>query len=65
MVSFGDAFKSNNSDLITAQVIDAIANFFSERQINSYLMGGAVRDALLNRTPNDLDFVVESQQLFE
>ena len=34
MVSFGDAFKSNNSDLITAQVIDAIANFFSERQIN-------------------------------
>ena len=65
MVPVADAFKLENHALITGQVIDTIADFFSGRQIKSYLMGGAVRDALLERTPNDLDLVVESEQLFE
>ena len=65
MVPVADTFKLENPALVTGQVIDTIADFFSGRQIKSYLMGGAVRDALLERTPNDLDLVVESDQLFE
>ena len=53
-------------EILGAPVADLIACIAQEAQadkLNLYLVGGAVRDLLLNRANDDLDFVVESDAI--
>lgn len=43
-----------------AQLIDLVANFARGKQLNLYMVGGVVRDILLNRHNDDIDFVIEA-----
>lgn len=43
-----------------AKLIDLIANFAREKQLPLYMVGGVVRDILLNRPNDDIDFVIEA-----
>ncbi len=40
-------------------VLDKIIEITSKKKVKCYLVGGAVRDIILGKTPKDLDFVVE------
>ena len=42
-------------------VLDKIIAITSEKKIKCYLVGGAVRDIILGKTPKDLDFVVDKK----
>ncbi len=42
-------------------VLDKIIDITSEKKIKCYLVGGAVRDIILGKTPKDLDFVVDTK----
>ena len=37
---------------------DSVADYVHSLGLDAYLVGGAVRDELLGRTPPELDFVV-------
>ena len=41
-----------------SSILEDIRPFFKEQELPVYLVGGAVRDALLDRTSKDLDFIV-------
>lgn len=45
------------------RLLDFIAEISSQLNITTYLVGGAVRDLLLDRTPLDLDFIVTAKTL--
>ena len=42
-------------------VLDKIIDITSKKKIRCYLVGGAVRDIILGKTPKDLDFVVDKK----
>ncbi len=42
-------------------VLDKIIAITSKKKIKCYLVGGAVRDIILGKTPKDLDFVVDKK----
>lgn len=44
----------------TAALIQTIGHFAQEHSVNLYMVGGVVRDLLLNRPNYDIDFVVEA-----
>ncbi|RMG71205.1 MAG: CBS domain-containing protein [Chloroflexi bacterium] len=46
-----------------AKLIQQVAQFAQERHLNIYLVGGVVRDLLLNRPNYDIDFVVEGDAI--
>jgi tRNA nucleotidyltransferase (CCA-adding enzyme) len=43
-----------------AKLIDLVANFARGKQLHLYMVGGVVRDILLNRHNDDIDFVIEA-----
>lgn len=45
------------------RLLDFIAEISSQLNITTYLVGGAVRDLLLARTPLDLDFIITTKTL--
>ena len=47
--------------LTNITVLDKIIDITSEKKIKCYLVGGAVRDIILGKTPKDLDFVVDKK----
>jgi poly(A) polymerase len=47
------------SDILKTKLVKAIAEISKKNQIRAFLIGGSVRDLLLNRSCKDLDFVVE------
>lgn len=46
-----------------AQLIDSIARIARQQRLSLYMVGGVVRDLLLNRPNFDIDFVVESDAI--
>lgn len=51
--------QSNINKLLNTRLVKSIAKTANEIQTDAYLIGGSVRDLLLNRPSKDLDFVVE------
>jgi len=52
------------SELRLSPIMDVLAPFLQRLSLPVYLVGGAIRDALLERPPhNDLDFVVPDQAI--
>lgn len=51
------------SDLKYHRLIELIAVYAQEQQIPLYLVGGVLRDLLLHRQNNDLDFVVDGNAI--
>lgn len=49
--------------LALSPLLERLRPFLSQQEIPIYLVGGAVRDALLNRVSHDLDFVVSHQAI--
>ena len=48
----------------TDTLLARLAGFFSSRQVNAYLVGGCIRDALMGRPPGrDLDLAVQGDAL--
>jgi len=47
--------------LTDTTVLDKIIDIASKKEIKCYLVGGAVRDIILGKTPKDLDFVVDKE----
>ena len=55
-------FMQNSQKLILPQIVSAIQEIFSDQQ-KLYLVGGAVRDLLIEKESNDFDFVVEQNAI--
>ena len=49
--------------LALPELMGEIRPFLAEQEIPIYLVGGAVRDALMNRPGHDLDFIVPDQAI--
>lgn len=47
----------------SAQLIQTVSEFAQEQQATLYMVGGVVRDLLLNRPNYDIDFVVENNAI--
>ncbi len=46
-----------------SSVLDTVSNFLAEQDINSYIVGGFVRDVLLGRETADIDIAVDADAL--
>ena len=55
-------FVQNSQKLILPQIVSKIQEIFTGQQ-KIYLVGGAVRDLLINKDSNDFDFVVEQNAI--
>ena len=44
-------------------ILSRVEQFFSERQIEAYLVGGFVRDMLIGRSTADIDIAIEGDAL--
>ncbi|MCA1655317.1 MAG: CCA tRNA nucleotidyltransferase, partial [Pseudonocardiaceae bacterium] len=56
-----DAGKVETEELVRFPVADELASRFAEEGHQLYLVGGSVRDALLGRLGNDLDFATDAR----